>query len=334
MTESTRTSHPTIHLGKIIRNYLFGTLKPIQLKAETSDRERAFIKLEKQLRKFKAACDDVTKAYFGAKEIDAITKEVIEDYRLEIILSAISEEFQKLHKDQLNTFEDSEKLIKFLKNSFDTQTEEEKSSAAEQKLRSMTRRVEMNERFSCFYDRLMNTARLVDKNTEIQKHIVKTAFKSNLTPKLKEFLIIQGKNDLETEELAAYLDEKQQYKASKVVNQIQTEKMEGKIETLETEIRSLSKLMEKLLEQKSEENAQINAMKVSKREHLPNQNLPRTDRQYGWELNKFGKPFRCHKCGLMGHRASNCLGLCKQICHICKKVGHLQSVCPQRSSKN
>ena len=334
MAESHRTSHPTIHLGKIIRNYLFGTLKPIQLKAEISDRERAFTKLEKQLRKFKAACDDVTKAFFGVKEVDAITKEVIEDYRIEIILSAISEEFQKIHKDQLNTFEDSEKLLKFLKNSFDTLTEEEKSTAAERKLQSMTRRVEMNERFSCFYDRLMNTARLVDKNTEIQKHIVKTAFKSNLTPKLKEFLIIQGKSDLEIGELAAYLDEKQQYKASKIVNQIQTEKMEGKIETLETEIRSLSKLMEKLLERKEEEKAETNAVKVLKREYPPNNNRSRTDRQYGWELNKFGKPFRCHKCGLMGHRASNCLGLCKQICHICKKVGHLQSVCPQRSSKN
>ena len=27
-----------------------------------------------------------------------------------------------------------------------------------------------------------------------------------------------------------------------------------------------------------------------------------------WELNKYGKPFRCRKCGLLGHKDQNCKG--------------------------
>ena len=54
------------------------------------------------------------------------------------------------------------------------------------------------------------------------------------------------------------------------------------------------------------------------------------NRQAEWQLNRFGKPIRCFKCGMMGHTAATCLGLCKAICHTCNKVGHLQSVCPQR----
>ena len=100
-----RSQHPTIMLGKIIRNYFFTTDKPIQLKYDESKTEKCFQKIEKQLRKFKAASDDIISGY--SKGIDEITKEVIEDYRLEIIQSALSEGIKAAYDDEV----DSTKLV-------------------------------------------------------------------------------------------------------------------------------------------------------------------------------------------------------------------------------
>ena len=44
-------------------------------------------------------------------------------------------------------------------------------------------------------------------------------------------------------------------------------------------------------------------------------------------------PYRCHKCGVLGHRSFNCRGT-KLTCNICREVGHIQAACPQKKAKN
>ena len=89
------------------------------------------------------------------------------------------------------------------------------------------------------------------------------------------------------------------------------------------------------------------------RKPLAKQNLPRQNQPYGqnremtnqlsrvndsdypahWEINKYGKPFRCRKCGIIGHRTESCRGNSQVSCHNCGKIGHMKFVC-QELSKN
>ena len=73
-----------------------------------------------------------------------------------------------------------------------------------------------------------------------------------------------------------------------------------------------------------------------------------------WEINRYGRPYRCRICNTRGHKDENCrrtpTPMCKKcglrthstencrgttmICHICKKPGHIQHVCPQNNPHN
>ena len=50
-----------------------------------------------------------------------------------------------------------------------------------------------------------------------------------------------------------------------------------------------------------------------------------------WELNQFGVPIICNKCGWKGHKADNCRGSIQ--CNHCKERGHAITICP-KISKN
>ena len=52
-----------------------------------------------------------------------------------------------------------------------------------------------------------------------------------------------------------------------------------------------------------------------------------------FEIGPGGFPYRCHKCGVLGHRSFNCRGT-KLTCNICHQQGHIQAACPQKKSKN
>ena len=48
-----------------------------------------------------------------------------------------------------------------------------------------------------------------------------------------------------------------------------------------------------------------------------------------WELNRYGAPYRCRKCGIRGHRDFNCKGTDKS-CDECGQSGHIKPACPKR----
>jgi len=51
-----------------------------------------------------------------------------------------------------------------------------------------------------------------------------------------------------------------------------------------------------------------------------------------FEMNRYGAPFRCRKCGVLGHRDENCRGT-SLICKLCKKEGHISFVCPTKQTQ-
>ena len=53
-----------------------------------------------------------------------------------------------------------------------------------------------------------------------------------------------------------------------------------------------------------------------------------------FEIGPSGYPYRCHTCGVLGHRSRNCRGT-SLICRICNRRGHIQAACPEKKmSKN
>ena len=50
-----------------------------------------------------------------------------------------------------------------------------------------------------------------------------------------------------------------------------------------------------------------------------------------WDLNQYGAPIRCRKCGVLGHMDQRCTGTDLR-CHRCNQVGHIAPACPM--SKN
>lgn len=48
-----------------------------------------------------------------------------------------------------------------------------------------------------------------------------------------------------------------------------------------------------------------------------------------WELNRYGAPYSCRRCGVKGHRDFNCNGTDK-TCDECRQTGHIKRACPQR----
>ena len=50
-----------------------------------------------------------------------------------------------------------------------------------------------------------------------------------------------------------------------------------------------------------------------------------------WELNRYGAPYRCRRCGIRGHRDFNCKGTDKS-CDDCGQVGHIKPACPKRQT--
>ena len=58
------------------------------------------------------------------------------------------------------------------------------------------------------------------------------------------------------------------------------------------------------------------------------------NQQQNWELNRFGSPIHCYQCGMMNHSSANCTGRCTAVCHMCNKIGHLQTVCPEQIAFN
>ena len=48
-----------------------------------------------------------------------------------------------------------------------------------------------------------------------------------------------------------------------------------------------------------------------------------------WEINRYGAPYRCRRCGIRGHRDLNCKGTDKS-CDECGQIGHIKPACPKR----
>ena len=277
---------------------------------------------------------------------DETIKELLTESRLDLVKSAIGFEFLNKYDDEISVIEDADVLIKFLKEIIGTVSNADKAKQAQKQLEEATRHSDEEETFVRFHTRLSTLAKLCDSNSNTQSYLIKNAFEKSLSSSTKQYLCDHDELDSDPFEQAKFLDRKRKYKKIIQINEIDVRNNAFQKELMSqmaVQNQALTALTEKIAQlttqnahltsQNSKNEAEILKLKtVPKQETSGNSQAAKPfEPRPEWELNKYGKPFRCRKCGLLGHKDQNCKGT-HLTCRNCNQVGHIAPACKQ--SKN
>jgi hypothetical protein len=327
-------------------NLLVANFRPTQ-KIKINHQKKEFKKLiedvENELELFDENADMVISNF----KIDDETKirKFQKRCRIKIILNSLSSDFTSKFEDQIEDL-DSTKLITFIKNRIGIESNEEIANAAKEKIKSATRQVHENEKFMEFLDRLKSYSRKMPKLDEVIKtHLVTEAFRENLNAKIKRFLLEHEKNEESIEDTAKFLDKMQKYKKEISVNEIavssEVKEIKNQIEALtlllkDNSINTMQQLTEIRNEFKTSRIQNVDVLKISpepRKTQITNlggntNQTQKFEHNPNWEYNRFGKPFRCRHCGILGHKDESCKGT-NLNCMKCQKIGHTFPACPE-----
>ena len=280
-------------------------------------------------------------------ESDNDISELFTESRLDLVKSAIALEFLNKYDDEISVIDTAEELVDFLKEIIGTTSPAEKAKQAKKQLDEATRHSDEEETFTRFFTRLSTLAKQCDSNATIQSFLIKNAFEKSINANLKQYLCDHDELDSEPIEIAKFLDKKRKYKKIARINEIdavqnsafqkefmsQMAAQNQVLSALADKITQLTTQNSQLTTQNSKFEAEINKLKAAPK-HEKSNNATATKvftPKPEWELNKYGKPYRCRKCGLLGHKDENCKGT-HLTCNNCKQVGHIAPACKQ--SKN
>ena len=204
---------------------------------------------------------------------------------------------------------------------------------------TLTRDTLSDEKFARFLTRLERLAKIVTDKDDVQQFLINKHFRRALTPNLKSLLQEREKTSETPTKIASFLDSLGKNKRSVDLHSIESttqaeiHQLNEKFDSLKNELKN--ELREILRIQSSRnyecEQAELNAVKLKPRVSRPEPSDQRTDNfPPHWEINRYGRPYRCRKCGILGHRDENCRGT-KLVCRICNQPGHIQPACPRRN---
>ena len=232
-------------------------------------------------------------------------------------------------------------------------------------MHALTRDSSSDEKFARFLIRLTRLAKIVTDKPDVQQFLINKNFRRTLTPQIRTFLQERGKNKEEPEKIAEFLDALGKNKRMLDVNSMHTSPTSEEILQIQETINNMRKEMREILvlRQPLEDAPEVHALRAtgkdSKTHPKPHAASQESTGSFPghWELNRYGRPYRCRICNTRGHRDETCrwtptvgTPFCKKcglrnhctencrgttlICHICNKAGHIQQVCPQNNSIN
>ena len=329
-------------------NILAANFRPSQ-KIKVNHPKKEFRKLIEEVENEIELFDDNTDSAITNFKLTDETKirKLQKRCQIKMVMSALSSDFVSKYSDQLEDLSSTE-LIEFIKNRIGFESEKEISDAAQNQIRTATRQINENEKFTDFLDRLNSYSRKMKKlDSIIKTHLVEEAFRENLTPKIKRFLLEHDKNTEKIDEIAKYLDRMQKFKKDMTVNEIA---VSSELTDLKNEIaelknflkdnsintsRQINELRDDFYNQKLEKAELFKISTQPKREPVRNQQNTRNQTEApvfqhnpNWEYNRFGKPYRCRHCGILGHKDESCKGT-NLTCGKCQKIGHTFPACPE-----
>ena len=343
--------HPVIAIQTAVQNFSLRT-KPISLKLRPGEYDKIKERIGQEVAKFTSFTDATIKEF--DLQADAQIKKFQNDGKREILMSALAPDFLEKYQSDLH-FEDTyDKLKLFVSEIIGSQSAAAKRKAAQDQMKCIARDVSSEEKFSRFHTRLDRLAKMVTDEPAVQKFLIEEHFRNSLSPSLKTFLHERGKSSEEPAKIAEFLDKMEKFKRTVDLNSLEASETKKEILALNEKFDKLinekfdrlqNELHEFLKFQKSKDfdfqAIEVNALTKSKSFRKTPENRQSSTNQESfppyWELNQFGRPIRCRKCGVRGHRDTNCKGT-TLTCRLCNKVGHIQPVCPKNpnrlSSKN
>ena len=356
MSTQNYTNHP---ISVIASFAAFRPSQKIKIHHNRDQFKRVFEDVENQLDQFDTLTDFAMSAFNVSDDIKL--KKIHEKARKTLICSFLAPDFIEKYETQIRE-KTSEETLNFIKKKIGKDTDYQQCEKAIEKLNNATRDAAGEEEFSDFLERIKNIAdKMAGKEQSVKTHFIDSAFRKNLTPSIREFLVDQDSQNKSIEDIASLLDRRKKYKKSAEIFQLETsnEKIENLTSMLSVfaeQKHADSKRIESLLEQNekmmnmlhnkfSDFDAEICKLRTTTKnlQEIPqnrNENLrPKTEPKSGnkdnfpatWELNKAGFPVRCTACGFQGHSHSVCRGT-RASCHLCKKQGHIVFACPNRTN--
>ena len=328
--------HPVIAIKSGIQQFSFNS-KLITLRLEPGDFDIIKTKIKSEVNKF----TNFTNATIDQFDLggDAEIKSYQEDGKREILFSALAPDFLAKYQADLIYEDTFEKLFEFICDTVGTQSTTSRSKIAEEKMANLTRDSDSGEKFSRFLTRLERLANLVSEEKTIQNFLVNKYFQKAISPSIRSFLREREKNAETPQKIADFLDKLGKNKKTVDLNSLENTGMRNEIKELNEKFDQFQSEIKEILRIQQSQN---NPSKVAE-VHVVRQLKPQAKKNVQeskaetfpphWELNRYGKPYRCRKCGCRGHRDENCRGT-DLTCRICQVIGHIAPACPKRGSNN
>mgnify|MGYP000001018241 CR=1 FL=1 len=343
-------------------SFQFSAPKPVHSKTTPKTFALAKDEIQNRIAQF----DVVTDAAISSQGLseDEKVKKFQANAKRAILYSSLSDEFATKYLDEIYHEKSYASLMKFITETIGTQTERQKIAEAEDKLNSITRNIQDGERFGRFLERCTRLADDITTNPSIKSYLIQNAFSKNLSPKIRAFLREHDQTDKTPSEKAAYLDKMHKFVPEASVNALETndagqkindlvkqndelhqqnESLHKKFDLLQTEMRVMMSSNTSNTAKNIDINEivlELNKLSAKQNNFQKSNGIQRNQQNSGtlvpppqhasypahWDLNKYGAPYRCRKCGVRGHKDENCKGSVR--CHGCQQQGHIQAICP------
>lgn len=279
---------------------------------------------------------------------------------VDCIRNNCSSEFMRDYGREMASFEVEKDCFNFLESLFGSETEEERRTRASEELEDLTRRSESNEKFASFLKRIKSIASVISDKSDAQNFIIDQHFARSIEPCNKTFLRDHGYSRKSTEEIAAFLDERERF-LSVNISALQTNNFaayfadktseildkkfaqmeinhENKSSELTETIKALTATVARLEAENKKKTEQLEVSKTQGTRNFqstqppfqprfpaPNGFFPQAQQQFGFPPQS---PF-CFNCRENGHFKS----ICPKIqCYECKNYGHIGRNCPRRKA--
>ena len=343
--------HPVIAIQTGVQNFSLKS-KPISLKLQPGRFEKIKEKIIQEIEKFTTFTDATIQQFELTTDADILKYQ--EEGKRDIFMSALAPDFVTKYSNDIIYEDTYDKLSNFVTDVIGSQSAAAKSKEAEEKMSALTRDSDADEKFTRFLIRLERLAEIITDKADFQQYLVSKHFRRALTPSLKSLLKEREKGSETPLMIAKFLDGLGKNKRTVDLNQIEASATRDDFQQLHEELVSFKNEMREALRFHSTryneiDSAELNAIKTKptanrqRPVHRQNDNFRPNDKFHQndnfrqnnnfpphWEINRYGRPFRCRKCGLRGHRDENCRGT-TLICRICEEPGHIQPACPQRA---
>ena len=289
----------------------------------------------KSVNRFKLVADCLaTKAEDEEGEANQKVLDLMNELEREIFISGLAKDLVNLYDGEYFNCDISIDKMKLNLNQVigaPNAKDEEKRHLAE--FNSMQRRVEIDETFTSFLDRLKAKAADVTKDSYADK-LVEIQFERGLREMDQSALDFHTLSETGAALLvkqAEMLDKMKMHRKKEVkVNSIleETNLLESKLKDLKDELRQESaKRYEELLE---DIGAKLNQLNVKKSEDKPPTKVEqpastKSKKKKPKAKKQFNKDDYCWVCGLRGHNEPDCKGRPDMICILCDQPGHVAS---------